>query len=203
MYVIINNANGSIQFTYMDLKNLLYAEINRMGPLNIKRKIMEKNENSKYVIEEIMKNCLNSFDRNTLLGSEWVSICEALMHYMLTVMVLPSQRKITIDGFEVSVVIPNARNIYKNQDQVIIIQFYIDEGDTIKNIVDKLKSIQPIMENIWIVSYSSIDIPNPLKNYVISDRVNDSSETVFPFSRIILDVAQHIEKINYSGFKIL
>ncbi|HSA75098.1 MAG TPA: hypothetical protein VLE21_02810 [Candidatus Nitrosocosmicus sp.] len=187
----------------MDLKNLLYAEINRMGSLNIKRKIMEKSENSKYIIEELMKNCLNSLNRNILLDSEWVSICEALMHYMLTVMVLPSQRKITIDGFEVSVVIPNARNIYKNLEQVIIIQFYIDEDNTIKNIVDKLKSIQPIMENIWIVSYLSIDMPNPLKNYVISDRVNVTGETVFPFSRIILDVAQHLEKINYSGFKIL
>jgi hypothetical protein len=150
-----------------------------------------------------MKNCLNSLDRNTLLDSEWVSIGEALMHYMLTVMVLPSQRKITIDGFELSVVIPDARNIYKNHDQVVIIQFYIDEDNTVKNMVDKLKSIQPIMENIWIVSFLPIDIPNPLKNYVISDRVNVSSETVFPYSIIISDVAQHLEKINYSGFKIL
>jgi hypothetical protein len=187
----------------MDLKNLLYAEINSMGSLNIKRKMIEKSENSKYIIEELMKNCLNSLDRNTLFDSEWVSIGEALMHYMLTVMVLPSQRKITMDGFEVSVVIPDARNICKNQDQVVIIQFYIDEDNPLNNIVDKLKSIQPIMENIWIVSYSSIDMPNPLKNYVISDRVNVNGETVFPFSRIILDVVEHLEKIDYSGFKIL
>jgi hypothetical protein len=187
----------------MDLKKLLYDEINRMGSLNIKRKIIEQNENSKHIIEELMKNCLNSLDRKTLRDSEWVSIGEALIHYMLTVMVLPSQRKITINGFEVSVVIPNAKNICKNQDQVIIIQFYIDDNNTIKNIVDKLKTIQPLMENIWIVSFTSIDMPNPLKNYVISDRVNVNSETIFPFSRIILDVVQHLERIDYSGFKIL
>ena len=187
----------------MDLKNLLYAEINRMGSLNIKRKIMEKKENSKYIIEELLKNCLNSLDGNALMDSEWVSLAEALMHYMLTVMVLPSQRKITIDGLEISVVIPNARNVYKNQEQVLIIQFYLDKDNTIKNIVDKLKSVQPIMENIWIVSYSSIDMPNLLRNYVISDRVYVNCETVFPFSQIILDVVKHIEKIDYTGFRIL
>jgi hypothetical protein len=187
----------------MDLKNLLYVEIERMGALNIKQKILNKSENSKFIIEELMKNCMNSLNGNTLSHSEWVSLAEALMHYLLTVMVIPSQRKITINGFEVSLIIPNARDIYKNLDEVLIIQFYLNEDNTIKNMVDKLKSIQPIMKNIWIVSYSYIDMPKPLNNYVISDEVNVNGENVFPFSQIILDVVQYIEKINYSGFKIL
>ena len=87
--------------------------------------------------------------------------------------------------------------------EVLIIQFYLNEDNTIKNMVDKLKSIQPIMKNIWIVSYSYIDMPKPINNYVISDEVNLNGENVFPFSQIILDVVQYIDKINYSGFKIL
>lgn len=187
----------------MDLKNLLYAQINLMGQLNIREKIIKNNENSKQIIEELMNNCMNSLNGKTLMHSEWVLLAEALMHYLLTVMVIPSRRKITVDGFEVSIIIPNARNIYNNHDQLLIIQFFLNEDSAIKFIVDKLKSIQPILENIWIVSYTCINIPKPINNYVISENLNANEANVIPFSQILLDILKHIDRINYSGFKIL
>lgn len=174
-----------------------------MGSLNIKQKLLNKNENSKFIIEELLKNCMNSTNGKTLSNGEWVSLAEALMHYLLTIMVIPSQRKININGLEVGIMIPNARDIYKILEQVIIIQFCLTEDETIKNVVEKLKAIQPLHQNIWIVSYSSIDTLKPLKNYVISNSKTINSDNVYPFSQIMIDIVQHVDRINYSGFKIL
>lgn len=187
----------------MDLKNLLYSEIDRMGSSSIKQKLLNKNENSKFIIEELLKNCMNSINNKALSDSEWVSLAEALMHYLLTIMVIPSQRKITINGLEVGIMIPSARDIYKILEQVIIIQFCLTEDETIKNVIEKLNAIQPLQQNIWIVSFSSIDIPKPLRNYVISNSKTIHSDNVFPFSQIMIDIVEHVDRINYSGFKIL
>lgn len=187
----------------MDIKDLLYAEIDNMGSLLIRQKLVKKKENSEYIIEELMKNCLYSLKGISVSQSDWVSLAEALMHYMLTVMVLPSQRKINVSGVEVSIIIPNARNIYKNLDQILIIQFCKNEDDSVRNLVDKLNTIQPNKQNIWLVSYSLLKIPVPSRNYIISNPMNLNDNISFPFSQIMLDVVHYIDKINYSGFKIL
>jgi hypothetical protein len=186
----------------MDLKNLLYAEIEHMGSLLIKQKLKEKNENSKYIIEELMKNCLNSLNGSKLPDANWVSLAEALMHYMLTVMVLPSQRKIIVGDIEVSIIIPNIRNINKNLSQILIIQF-CNNDFSIKKLVKRLKAIQPNEQNVWLVSYLPLDLAVPFRNYVISDPILEKDEMILPFSQIIMDVVYYIDKINYTGFKIL
>jgi len=191
------------QLSGMDLKNLLYTEIDHMSSLLIKQKLGEKKENSIQIIEKLMKNCLDSLNGISLPHSDWVTLAEALMHYMLTAMVLPSQRKINVSGVEISIIIPNARNIYKNLDQILIIQFCKDGDNSIGNLAEKLNAIQPNKQNIWLVSYSPLDIPVPSRNYIISDPINVNDNMTFPFSQIMLDIVYYIDKINYSGFKIL
>ncbi len=187
----------------MDVKNLLYTEIDHMGSLLIKQKLGEKKENSIQIIEKLMKNCSDSLNGISLPPYDWVTLAEALMHYMLTAMVLPSQRKINIGGVEISIIIPNARNIYKNLEQILIIQFCKDSDNSVRNLVEKLKAIQPNKQNIWLVSYLPLDIPVPSSNYIISDSMNVNDSMIFPFSQIIQDVVYYIDQINYSGFKIL
>ena len=186
----------------MDLKNLLYAEIEHMGSLSIKQKLREKNENSRHVIEELMSNCLISLNGIRIKDSDWVSLAEALMHYMLTVMMLPSQRKIMVEDIEVSIIIPNARNINKNLDQILIIQF-CNFDSSIENLIERLKAIQPNKQNIWLVSYSPIGLDMTLRNYVISNPIRAKDDMILPFSQIMMDVVYYIDKINYTGFKIL
>ena len=181
---------------------MLYTEIEHMGSLFIKQRLREKNENSRYVIEELMNNCLISLNGIRIPDSDWVSLAEALMHYMLTVMVLPSQRKIIVDDIEVSIIIPNARNINKNLDQILIIQFCNSDNST-KNLVERLKAIQPNKHNVWLVSHSPLGLDMTLRNYVISDPIGVNDEMILPFSQIIMDVVHYIDKINYTGFKIL
>lgn len=190
------------KLSVMDLKNMLYTEIEHMGSLFIKQRLREKNENSRYVIEELMNNCLVSLNGIRIHDSDWVSLAEALMHYMLTVMVLPSQRKIIVDDIEVSIIIPNARNINKNLDQILIIQFCNNDNST-KNLVERLKAIQPNKHNVWLVSHSPLGLDMTLRNYVISDPIGVNDEMILPFSQIIMDVVHYIDKINYTGFKIL
>ncbi len=191
------------QLSGMDVKNLLYTEIDHMGSLLIKQKLGEKKETSIQIIEKLMKNCSDSLNGISLPPYDWVTLAEALMHYMLTAMVLPSQRKINIGGVEISIIIPNAKNIYKNLEQILIIQFCKDSDNSVRNLVEKLKAIQPNKQNIWLVSYLPLDIPVPSNNYVISDSMNVNDTVIFPFSQIIQDVEYYIDQINYSGFKIL
>lgn len=186
----------------MDVKNLLYTEIDHMGTQNIRRKITENTENSKYIIEQIMKNCFKTLDKINISSYDRISLAEALTHYMLTNMLLPTQRKINFDGFEVSIVIPNARNMIKNLKETLIIQFYTSEND-LKTILDHLVALQPLRQNIWIVSYLPINYSIPIKNYVILYQKNKDNKLVLPFSHLLIDIAEYVQQINYSGFKIL
>ncbi len=187
----------------MDLKNLLYAEIERMGAQNIRRKIIENPENSKHIIERLMENCIKSSDIISISPCELVSLAEALTHYMLTNMLLPSQRKIIVDGFELSIVIPNARSMNKKLNETLIVQFYTMNNLHLMSLVDKLITLQPLRQNIWIVSYLPIGNTIPIRNYVILYNKNLNNRLISPFSQLLVDIATYVKQINYSGFRIL
>lgn len=187
----------------MDLKELLYLKINQLGTDFIKMQIKDNILNSEYIIKQIVKECAIARDAQNLSNSDYVSLAEGLMHYLLAITITPSQRKIDINNTEVSILVPGAKYLENSEDKVIIIQFI--KGNRIeyeKTIRDLLK-IQPVLDNIWLVSWGPLVNRYPLRNFVIDDNSIKIAGLVLPFSKILIEINDFLVRINYKGFRIL
>jgi hypothetical protein len=141
-------------------------------------------------------------DDSSLNHTDQVALAESLMHYLLTTMMLPSQRKIKINGIEISVIIPDLRNFKKNPEQVLFIQFVNTETSDAQSIVRSLKTLHPIHANIWVISYMPLNVPSQVKNYYISKPSKFIGDDKMEFSRIMYDVGAFIDKLNGFHFKV-
>jgi hypothetical protein len=187
----------------MDMKDLMYSEIDQLGRDYIKTKINDNILNSEGIIKQIFEKCVKSRGTQNLTPSEFISLSESLMHYLLAITITPSQRKITINKTEISILVPSAGGLKNGGDRVLVIQFL--KGDKIENehTVSDLLEIQPTLDNIWLVSYCPIITLFPLKNFIINTSSIETNEVVQPFSRLMIQVNAFLNKINYTGFRIL
>ncbi len=187
----------------VDIKEILYDEIDKVGKDQIKSLLHKDLFNSKSIIDVIFNNCLPKLNTVNKNEDEYVSLGEALLHFLLTVAIIPSERKITINNMEVSIIIPNLKNLNSNHDDAIIIQFLKDKYTNPDDVISKLLSIQPNRRNIWLVS--SKDIKKDINEFVISrSPIKEvGGERILNFNEIIVKIDEFLKNINYTGFKIL
>jgi hypothetical protein len=187
----------------MELKELLYLKINQLGIDFIKTKIKENILNSDYVIKQLLGECISSSSVQNLSHSDYICLAEGLMHYLLAITITPSQRKININNTEVSILVPGARDLKNGGEKVIIIQFLKGNEVEYEQTISELLKIQPTRDNIWLVSYCSIVTRFPLKNFVIDSESIGDKELVQPFSKLMIEINNFLDRINYTGFRIL
>ena len=187
----------------MELKELLYLKIGQLGIDFIKTKIRENILNSEYIIKQLLRECTSSRGAQNLSPSDYISLAEGLMHYLLAITITPSQRKISIKNTEVSILVPGARDLKNGGDKVIIIQFLKGNEVEYEQTISELLKIQPTRDNIWLVSYYPIVTRFPLKNFVIDDESIGNKELVQPFSKLMIEINNFLDRINYTGFRIL
>ena len=187
----------------MDLKELLYSKIDQLGIDHIKMKIKSNIQNSEYIIKQLFKECASSNDLQSLTQSDYISLAEGLMHFLLAITITPSQRKINICNTEVSILVPGASDLKRKSDKVIIIQFL--KGDEIEytKTINELLKIQPTFDNIWLISYRPIITTFGLKNFVIDDESIQNKEIIQPFSKVMIEINSFLDQINYNGFRII
>jgi len=187
----------------MDVKKLLYSEIDQLGIEFIKTKIKNNILNSEYIIKQIFEECAKSRGAQNLSPSDYISLAEALMHYLLAITITPSQRKININKTEVSILVPGASGLKNGGDKVLIIQFLEGGKVEYEHTVSDLLKIQPTLDNIWLVSYCPVITLFPLKNFVINSASNGTKKLAQPFSQLMIQINDFLDRINYSGFRIL
>ena len=187
----------------MNLKELLYLKIDQLGIDCIKTKIKDNILNSEYIINQLIEECASSRGDQNLSHSDHISLAEGLMHYLLAITITPSQRKININNIEVSILIPGTRDLKNGGDKVIIIQFLKGDEVEYEQTISELLKIQPILDNIWLVSYRPIVTRSPLRNFVIDGGSIGNKELTQPFSKLMIEINDFIDRINYSGFRIL
>jgi hypothetical protein len=187
----------------MDLKELLYSKIDQLGIDHIKLKIKSNIHNTEYIIKQLFVECTGSNDIQNLTRSDYISLAEGLMHYLLAITITPSQRKINICNTEVSILVPGASDLKKNPDKVIIIQFL--KGDEVEytKTINELLKIQPNLNNIWLISYRPVVTTFVLKNFVIDEESIQNKEIVQPFSKVMIEINGFLHRINYTGFRII
>jgi hypothetical protein len=119
-------------------------------------------------------------------------LCEALLHFLLTASLLPSERKINLKGAELDLVVPSLKMLKKDPDKALVIQI-IRENEELAEL-QRTKSMQPFDENIWLVSARKLDTYH--KNYYVGSNL-------FPYSRIIIDINSFLVRKGHRGLKLL
>jgi hypothetical protein len=183
-----------------NISNTLYSIIDEIGKAKIQSDITLKIELTRHYIQII-------FDRfNRLVGNasdESIgSLCEALLHFMLTACTMPSARKVTIDNIDIDIVIPNIPTLSNSPDKAIVIQIPKDVRSLTKQIHENLTTFQPNIKNLWIVTKEPV-----LGNYLnYSVELENNRKTVSPwqlrsFYDIIVDIDTFLQQTKDRTFR--
>lgn len=147
------------------------------------------------IIKDVIENC---YDKVITLGEkdESVSVlATGLLHFLLTNVLLNSQRKVEHNGIDVDIVIPDLKTLEKDPKQTLIICIpKTSDKNKIEQKLLRLYKIQPEKQNIWLVLSQELDFEN--KSYII----RKENQT---FSEIIYDIAQFVNVHGQNKFKIL
>jgi hypothetical protein len=178
-------------FVSVDIKDILYSAIAKFGKDKIRMEVINDIEMSERRCNEILEECKKKMTNNLDDGS-FANLCEALLHFMLTASLIPSERKVTWKGVELDLVIPSLKMLNKSPDKTLVIQI-IKGNDVLRKIKDA-KSVQPHDVNIWTVSAKRLEIDH--KNYYVGS-------SLFPYSRIIIDINAFLAQKGDRGLKLL
>jgi hypothetical protein len=159
------------------MKNELYSVLNDFGKENIQIEFQNNINSSIPKIKEILsKTIATIYEKKENIDSDYNNfekslsiLCEAFLHFLLTITSLPSQRKIMLNELEIDLVIPDIKTLYKDPKKTLIIKF--DKDSSTIEYIKKLDNIQKIKENIWIVSATPLEIN--YRNYVIYKNIEE------------------------------
>ncbi len=176
------------------VKDLLYQELAKITEEKIQSDI-SKGQSSKS-IEEIISNCypkilqiVGNVDENTGI------FAESFMHYLLTISLIPSQRKVSQNNVKIDIIIPDLKTLNSNPKDSIVIYFpKVANEVMIKRGTLKLEKIQPVKENIWLVLRTDLQMKN--RTYHIDNY--DGS-----FTKILDDITEFLSSRKQSKFKII
>jgi hypothetical protein len=177
--------------------NILYSIINEIGKEKIQTAITLNVAASKQYIQMIIDRCnvvVNLNDEN--VGS----LCEALLHFMLTTRTLPSVRKVTIEKMDLDVVIPNLHTLKNFPEKAIVIQIVKDSQGITKDQQKDIATIQPNVHNIWVIT------KEPASGDYVNYTAESGNEKNTSFQRrnfhdIIIDIDAFLEKTNDRSFR--
>jgi hypothetical protein len=177
----------------LEIKDILYQAISDYEEKRIISDITQGESSA--AISTIFEHCTQHFDK---IGAGTPKIrsalAEALTHYLLTVALIPSQRKTALHSIDIDVAIPDAKTLSSSPEDAVAILFpKTNEPRAIKDQIEKLKKIQPKPENIWIV------VDEPVS---VDAKVYSLDRNQFTFSNIINDLISFSSKKKQSKLKI-
>lgn len=172
----------------VDVKDVLYSVINEIGREKIRMVVAADIEMFEKYCRYIMDRCTSklSADDETLS-----TLCEALLHFMLTASVLPSERKVSMCGSDLDIVIPSTKVLGKSPDRSLVIQV-VRNDLAIK--VRHAVAVQPHRENIWLVSAGQLK--TDYKNYHLGTKG-------LQYSHLISDISAFLSEKGSRGLKLL
>jgi hypothetical protein len=160
---------------------------------------------SQKYIDIIMNKCISrlSFESNDASGDEYffesfiVTLSEALLHFMLTICTLPSERRITPkNNLVLDIVVPNLQRLNTKPEQSLIIQFIKEDQEL--NKIPKLESLQPNYKNIWLISAKPISSTKYTTYSVLSNAGLNNR-----YSDIIIDVYDFLKQTGDKSFRLI
>jgi hypothetical protein len=170
-----------------EVKNILYSTIEDIGKKRIRFDTTSDINLSEKYIDSIMSRCIPRINNSNSKINSWnetlAGLSEALLHFMLTVCTLPSERKIQVkEDLMVDIVIPNLQSLKRNSRKSIIIEIIKNKEDLAK--IPRLEYLQPDYRNIWVVT----PIPLSPKRYRTYSLASNNGTFHSRFSNIIIDI---------------
>lgn len=176
----------------MEINDILYQAISDYNEKRIVSDIAQGESST--AISTIFSHCIPNLEKVGGNSEVRGSLVEALTHYLLTIALIPSQRKITLQSIDIDVAVPDAKTLSSSPEDAIVILFpKTSQPRAIKGKIDKLKKIQPKSENIWVVTDEPVTVD--AKVYTL-----DKNE--FTFSNIINDLISFSSNKKQSKLKI-
>ncbi len=177
----------------MEIKDILYNAIAQYGEQRLVSDIAQGASSD--AIITILEHCFIIMEEKGDSSPEsHTSLAEGLLHYLLTVSLIPSQRKTILGQVEIDVAVPDTKTLSSSPKEVVVIVF--PKTSVLKEIqdrIDEIKTIQPNPTNIWVVSET--DIPSDIKNYSLK-------KDNLTFSHIVNDLISFTSNKKQSKFKI-
>lgn len=168
-----------------DVKEVLYAVIDSIGRDRIRSELAaDVDAASKRYCTEIVEKCRGVLGQEAESDEVGATLCEALLHFMLTASQLPSERKVTVDGAELDVVVPSTKSLAKDPAKTLIIQV-IKTGKEGARKIAEAEKVQPSRENIWTIF--SKPAGSNYKNYSLTDARPEYSSLVSDINRFLKD----------------
>ena len=188
------------------IKKILYSIIgDEVGKEKIQTEITLDIGSSQKYIDIIMNKCISklSFESNDASGDEYffesfiVMLSEALLHFMLTICTLPSERRITPkNNLVLDIVVPNLQRLNTKPEQSLIIQFIKEDQEL--NKIPKLESLQPNYKNIWLISAKPLSSTKYTTYSVLSNAGLNNR-----YSDIIIDVYDFLKQTRDKSFRLI
>ena len=181
-----------------DIGNILYSIIGKIGREKIQSDITLNKELSRKYIQMILTQCTRGVD---VANDECIgSLCEALLHFLLTACTLPSVRKVSIDHINLDIVIPNIHTLRNFPDKAIVIQIPKDAKITMKDEQKIVTKIQPNVKNLWIVTREPL--LGDYINYTVESANNSKTSSARRnFHDIIVDIDTFLEQAKDRSFR--
>ena len=175
-----------------DIKEILYSVIDSIGREKIRSEVSSKTEAaSRKYCAEIIGRCRSALGP-AASDEDLGTLCEALLHFMLTASLTPSERKVVVEGTELDIVIPSTKGLAKNHDKALVIQVIKVEGDRAK--IAQAEKVQPNRKNVWTVSAKSTRFGS--RNYGLS---SDGLQ----YSDIIADIRTFLADKGVNSLKLI
>ena len=143
----------------MDIKEILYTEIDKIGGKDVIRTQLSNDiSNSKQIINTLLNKCSVSLNKEgDQIEDEYVLLGEALLHFLLTMAMIPAERKIVVDNIDIDILIPNSKNLKTDNEKALVIYFLKNKKENINDTIRKISEIQNNKNNIWLVSSKDIE----------------------------------------------
>ena len=188
------------------IKKILYSVIgDEVGKEKIQTEITLDIGSSQKYIDIIMNKCISKlrFESNDASGDDCcfesfiVTLSEALLHFMLTICTLPSERRITPkNNLVLDIVVPNLQRLNTKPEQSLIIQFIKEDQEL--NKIPKLESLQPNYKNIWLISAKPLSSTKYTTYSVLSNTGLNNK-----YSDIIIDVYEFLKQTGDKSFRLI
>jgi hypothetical protein len=188
------------------IKKILYSVIvDDVGKEKIQTEITLDVGSSQKYIDIIMNKCIAKlcFKSNDNSGDDYfyeksiVALSEALLHFMLTICTLPSERRITPkNNLVVDIVVPNLQRLKTKPEQSLIIQFIKEDQEL--NKIPQLVSLQPNCKNIWLISAKPLS-STKYTTYSVFSNTGSSNR----YSDIIIDVYDFLKQTGDKSFRLI
>lgn len=180
------------------IRQILYSEIEDIGKEKIQAKITSNIESSQQYIHKIMNECITKLTYESSDDDITIAtLCEILLHFMLTICTLPSERKIRVtNDLTIDVIIPSLQSLKTKPDRSIIIQIIKDKMMDL-NKTSQLEFLQPNRENIWLISAKPL-LTTKYTTYCVFPDAG-----LHNYSNIIIDIENFLKKTGDKSFRFI